>query len=186
MTMNRGDARRREHVLAAALPVFATFGYRKTSMDAVAQAADISRPGLYFFFAGKEELFRETMRQALDQAMGDVRAALATDDDIQARLVSALDAFLGRYVGTHINEGVDTLVQHGTAGLNDMYDNYRAAFLSALAQAVAASGPLTGAVTPHEIAEVLHAAATGWKHRVTDRAEFVDRLTTAVRVAMRP
>ncbi|MDT7845642.1 TetR/AcrR family transcriptional regulator [Streptomyces justiciae] len=184
--MNRGDARRREHVLAAALPVFATFGYRKTSMDAVAQAADISRPGLYFFFAGKEELFRETMRQALDQAMGDVRAALDAEENIQTRLVSALDAYLGRYVGTHINEGVDALLQQGTAGLSAMYDDYRSAFLGALAEAVAASGPLTDAVTPHEIAEVLHAAATGWKHRVTDRAEFVDGLTTAVRVAMRP
>lgn len=187
MAATRGDTQRREQVLAAALTVFATFGYRKTSMDAVAQAADISRPGLYFLFSGKAELFRETMRQALDEALGDVRTALAAPDaDLGARLVAALDANLGRYVGTHINEGVDDLLEHGTAQLESMYDDYRAAFLSALTEAVATSGRPTGSVTPRQIAEVLHAAAEGWKHRVADRPAFVDKLTMAVDVALRP
>jgi AcrR family transcriptional regulator len=174
-------------VLATALTVFATFGYRKTSMDAVAQAADISRPGLYFLFSGKEELFRETMRQAMDEALRDVRTALdAPGADLNARLVAALDGYLGRYVGTHISEGVDALLEHGTVQLHSMYDDYRAAFLDALAEAIAATGRPTGSVTPRQIAEVLHAAAAGWKHRVADRPEYVDKLTMAVNVALRP
>jgi TetR/AcrR family transcriptional regulator of autoinduction and epiphytic fitness len=187
MAATRGDTQRREQVLAEALTVFATFGYRKTSMDAVAQAADISRPGLYFLFSSKEELFRETMRQALDEAQRDVRAALDSPGaDLNVRLVAALDANLGRYVGTHINEGVDDLLEHGTAQLQSMYDDYRAAFIDVLAGAIAASGLSTGSVTPRQIAEVLHAAASGWKHRVADRPEFVDKLTMAVDVALRP
>lgn len=183
----RGDTQRREQVLAEALTVFATFGYRKTSMDAVAQAADISRPGLYFLFSSKEELFRETMRQALDEAQRDVCAALDSPGaDLNVRLVAALDANLGRYVGTHINEGVDDLLEHGTAQLQSMYDDYRAAFIDVLAGAIAASGRSTGSVTPRQIAEVLHAAASGWKHRVADRPEFVGKLTMAVDVALRP
>ncbi|MFF4311158.1 TetR/AcrR family transcriptional regulator [Streptomyces sp. 900105755] len=188
MTVTRGDTQRREQVLAAALTVFATFGYRKTSMDAVARAADISRPGLYFLFSGKEELFRETMRQELDRALADVRTALAAPGaDLDARLVAALDANLGRYVGTHLNEGVDELLEHGAAQLHDMYDDYRDAFLETLAQAITDSGRTApGAVTPREIAEVLQAAGEGWKHRVGDRAEFVRRLGVAVAVALRP
>ncbi|WP_185149359.1 TetR/AcrR family transcriptional regulator [Streptomyces sp. Ag109_O5-1] len=188
MTVTRGDAQRREQVLAAALTVFATFGYRKTSMDAVARAADISRPGLYFLFAGKEELFRETMRQELDRALDDVRTALAAPDaDLDARLVAALDANLGRYVGTHLNEGVDELLEHGTAQLHDMYDGHRGAFLDTLAEAITDSGrSATAGVTARQIAEVLQAAGEGWKHRVADREEFVGKLTTAVGVALRP
>ncbi|MER5787084.1 TetR/AcrR family transcriptional regulator [Streptomyces sp. NPDC001980] len=188
MTATRGDTQRREQVLAAALTVFATFGYRKTSMDAVARAADISRPGLYFLFSGKEELFRETMRQELDRALADVRTALAAPGaDLDARLVAALDAHLGRYVGTHLNEGVDELLEHGTAQLHDMYDAYRDAFLDTLAKAIDDSGRIVpGSVTPRQIAEVLQAAGEGWKHRVGDRAEFVRKLGVAVAVALRP
>ncbi|MFF5142224.1 TetR/AcrR family transcriptional regulator [Streptomyces sp. NPDC013157] len=188
MTAPRGDTRRREQVLAAALTVFATFGYRRTSMDAVARAADISRPGLYFLFSGKEELFRETVRQELDRALADVRTALdAPGADLDTRLVAALDASLGRYVGTHLNEGVDDLLEHGTAQLHDLYDDHRDAFLDTLAKAIADSGrPVPGTVTPRQIAEVLQAAGEGWKHRVADRTEFVRRLGVAVGVALRP
>ncbi|MFF7469969.1 TetR family transcriptional regulator [Streptomyces sp. NPDC008092] len=187
MTATRGDTQRREQVLAAALTVFATFGYRKTSMDAVARAADISRPGLYFLFSGKEELFRETMRQELDRALADVRTALAAPGaDLDARLVAALDANLGRYVGTHLNEGVDELLEHGTAQLHDMYDDYRDAFLDTLAKAIADSGRPAAGATPHQISEVLQAAGEGWKHRVADRGEFVRKLGVAVAVALRP
>ncbi|MFD4600810.1 TetR/AcrR family transcriptional regulator [Streptomyces sp. NPDC058464] len=188
MTATRGDTQRREQVLAAALTVFATFGYRKTSMDAVARAADISRPGLYFLFSGKEELFRETMRQELDRALADVRTALAAPGaDLGARLVAALDANLGRYVGTHLNEGVDDLLEHGTAQLHHMYDDYRDAFLDTLATAITDSGwTPAGDVTPRQIAEVLQAAGEGWKHRVADRPEFVTKLRMAVGVVFRP
>ncbi|MEU2282529.1 TetR family transcriptional regulator [Streptomyces sp. NPDC013178] len=183
MVTTRGDAQRREQVLEVALGVFATFGYRKTSMDAVARAADISRPGLYFLFSGKEELFRETMRQALEQALRGVRAALAAPGALDERLVAALDAYLGRYVGTHIGEGVDALLEQSR--LDSMYDDYREAFLSALAEALDASGQPARGVTPRQIAEVLHAAATGWKHTAADRAQYVALLTTAVTAVLR-
>ncbi|MFF4138939.1 hypothetical protein ACFY1B_47795 [Streptomyces mirabilis] len=67
-----------------------------------------------------------------------------------------------------------------------MYDHYRGAFLEALTEAVATSGRPTASVTPRRIAEVLHAVAEGWKHRVADRPAFVDKLTMAVDVALRP
>ena len=66
------EAGRREHVLEAALLTFARYGYRKASMEDVARAADISRPGLYFYFASKQDLFRAAVTHALD---GDVAAA---------------------------------------------------------------------------------------------------------------
>ncbi|MCG7205365.1 TetR/AcrR family transcriptional regulator [Streptomyces arenae] len=187
MTEVRGDSHRREQVLATALTVFATFGYRKASMDAVAQAADISRPGLYFLFSNKQELFRATMRQELDTALEDARAALKTPGaELEARVVAALDAYLGRYVGTHLSEGVDGLLENGAVRLNEMYDESRAAFIDELTEAVAASGRPGGDVTPRQIADVLEAAGEGWKHRVTTRHEFVEMLGVAVRVALRP
>ena len=186
MAGSHGHPQRREQVLAAALTVFAASGYRRTSMEAVAQAADISRPGLYFLFSNKEELFRETMRQALDEALRDAREALAADGNLNARVVAALDAQLGRYVGTHLNAGIEDLLDNSVTRLRGMYDDYRSAFVDVLSEAIAAApDPPTGAASPRQIAEVLQAAGESWKHRLTDRPEFVAKLAMAADVALR-
>ena len=43
--------------LDAAVTVFAEKGFRETSMDAIAAAADISKPMLYLYYGSKDELF---------------------------------------------------------------------------------------------------------------------------------
>src|SRR5688572_25054847 len=92
------DARRRA-LLDAALTVFLRYGFRKTSMDDVARAADISRQGLYLHFPTKEDLFRAATRHALEGALraaGDVLAERARP--LEARLVGAFDQWVGRWV----------------------------------------------------------------------------------------
>jgi len=49
-------ARRRLHVLRVATEMFARQGYRKTSMDEVAQRAGVAKGTLYTYFATKNEL----------------------------------------------------------------------------------------------------------------------------------
>src|SRR3954469_11999068 len=94
------DSPRQERVLAAALEVFGRYGFRKTSMDEIARAADISRQGLYLHFANKEALFRAAVRQELDTAVGDVSRSLREEGvGLEQRVVAAMDAWLGRYVG---------------------------------------------------------------------------------------
>jgi AcrR family transcriptional regulator len=91
---------RRTHVLDAALLVFARHGYRKASMDDVAKAADISRPGLYFHFSSKPELFRATVEHALDDSIKAAQLALADPGrPLRERLIEAFDHWSGRYAG---------------------------------------------------------------------------------------
>src|SRR4051812_8340467 len=96
---DEGD--RRERVLAIALATFARYGYKKTSMEDIARAADISRPGLYFLFTAKQQLFQAAVTQALE---GDVAAAERSLADRQRplrdRLIEAFDLWTGRYVGS--------------------------------------------------------------------------------------
>jgi len=58
-----GPELRRPLVLDAALPLFAEQGYEATSMQAIADAAEVSKPVLYSCFASKEELFAELARR---------------------------------------------------------------------------------------------------------------------------
>ena len=58
-----GPELRRPLVLDAALPLFAAHGYDDVSMQAIADAAEVSKPVLYSCFPGKEELFAELVRR---------------------------------------------------------------------------------------------------------------------------
>ena len=56
-----GPELRRPLVLDAALPLFARDGYEAVAMQAIADAAGVSKPVLYSCYASKEELFDELM-----------------------------------------------------------------------------------------------------------------------------
>jgi AcrR family transcriptional regulator len=80
LPVEKPEELRRTTLLEAALGVFLRFGYRKTSMDAVAQAAQISRQGLYLHFAHKEALFRSTVEYAFKTCVADGLKALAREE----------------------------------------------------------------------------------------------------------
>jgi TetR/AcrR family transcriptional regulator, regulator of autoinduction and epiphytic fitness len=185
------DRTRQEQVLAAALEVFGRYGFRKTSMDEVARSADISRQGLYLYFASKEALFRAAVRQELDTALGDASRCLNEEGAaLEQRVVAALDAWLGRYVGSMLASDISALLQNPAVQIEDMVDAAIAALDARLASAIAAATTARDrrrlGVTPEEITAVLHTVGQGARHlssaRGESRAEFVARLTAAVRL----
>jgi AcrR family transcriptional regulator len=187
------DRTRQERVLSVALEVFGRYGFRKTSMDEVARSADISRQGLYLYFASKEALFRAAVRQELDTALGDASRCLDEEGAaLDRRVVAALDAWLGRYVGSMLASDISGLLQNPAVQIGDMVDAAVAAFDARLANAVAAATAETDrwrlGVTPEEIAAALHTVGQGAKYlssaRGESRAEFVARVTPAVRLIL--
>jgi len=185
------DSGRRERVLAAALELFGRYGFRKASMDEIARSADISRQGLYLHFANKDALFRAAVRQELDTALGDVSRCLNEEGvGLERRAVAALDAWLGRYVGSMLASDIGNLLQNPAMRLSDTVDPASAAFDARLAAAIAAAMSENDrrrlGVTPEEIAGALHTVAQGAKYlsnaRAKSREEFVARMTGAVRV----
>src|SRR4051812_13723659 len=91
---------RRGVVLTAALETFLRYGYRKTSMEDIARAAAISRPGLYFLFTSKQELFAAAVTRALEQDLQTAAHVLNDESrSLPERLVDAFDAWTGRYLG---------------------------------------------------------------------------------------
>src|SRR5258705_10477164 len=102
---------REERIFAAALPVFGRYGFRQASMDEIARSADISRQGLYLHFASKDALFRAAVRHELDTALGDVARCLNEEGvGLARRAVAALDAWLGRYVGSKLTSDIGALL----------------------------------------------------------------------------
>jgi TetR/AcrR family transcriptional regulator, regulator of autoinduction and epiphytic fitness len=183
------DPRRRK-LMAAALTVFTRFGFRKTSMDEVARAANVSRQGLYLHFATKEALFRASVEHLLDTALTEASAALVDADlPLEKRLVAAFDAWIGRFVGM-LGPSAADLVAAANELVGPMVTEREGQFVEAVAKAVRASG-LSAAykpagVTGQKLAETLYAAARGLKYSAATREAFVEGMTVAVRVMCMP
>ncbi|MEV6171394.1 TetR/AcrR family transcriptional regulator [Streptomyces sp. NPDC051954] len=188
-TRSTTDSARRERVLAAALEVFGRHGFRKTSMEDVARSADISRQGLYLHFPNKEALFRAAVRQELDTALDEVSRRLDEEGaGLDRRIVAALDAWLGRYVGSMLASDIANMLENPATQLKDVVDTAISAFDARLAAAIA-SGTTENdrrrlGVTPEAVAAVLHTIGQGSKYLSGSREEFVARASAATQLAL--
>jgi TetR/AcrR family transcriptional regulator, fatty acid metabolism regulator protein len=91
---------RRQRVLEAALQVFTQAGYNDTAVEAIAQASNTSKGGLYFHFPSKQALFLALLDEASDALLRNVREAMTAESDPLARGEAALREVL-RQFGDH-------------------------------------------------------------------------------------
>jgi AcrR family transcriptional regulator len=180
------EAGRREHVLDAALLVFARYGYRKASMEDVARAAGISRPGLYFYFASKPDLFRAAVTHTLDGDIAAAERSLAdTDRPLRDRLIDAFDHWTGRYVGP-MTKDVAILIENSPELLGPMPTEYPVRFARMLTDALSAGiAADTGIAADSEgaasdVAQTLLSTANGIKHQASTREEFLARMAIGI------
>src|ERR1700751_2507153 len=170
-----GDPVRRQEILRGAIRTFARYGYRKTSMDDVAHDAGVSRPGLYFLFSNKKVLFEAAVRQLLDEALEQTRAALqGPDEPIDRRIADAIDHWLGGYVGGQSITDVGSLLESSQSQLGTTYSEYfgdchpirPAAIAGAVADGYAG---LPDGAPASDAGATGYAAANDGKHRAPDR-----------------
>jgi AcrR family transcriptional regulator len=153
-------------------------------MEDVARSADISRQGLYLHFANKEALFRAAVRQELDTALDEVSRRLNEKGvGLDRRVVAALDAWLGRYVGSMLASDIANVLENPAIQLKDVVEAASSAFDARLAEAIASATTENDhrrlGVTPAEVATVLHTVGQGSKYLSSSREEFVARVTAA-------
>ena len=85
----QGEPVSRDAVLSAAKERFATEGYEKTTLRAIARDAHVDPSMVLYLFGSKEELFRESLRLIIDPEVLVAALTGATDDepDIGTRMV---------------------------------------------------------------------------------------------------
>ncbi|MFJ9174528.1 TetR/AcrR family transcriptional regulator [Streptomyces sp. NPDC102360] len=180
--MSSPDTDRRTLVLDSAMATFARFGYRKTSMEEVARAAHISRPGLYFLFSSKETLFRAAVTQTLDQDISAIERILADlGRPLAERLVDAFDQWAGRYIGP-LSGDITAVIEDNPGLLGEIADTAPRRFETLITNAITLESARETA-TP--IARTLISTSIGLKHQAASREFYVDRMKTAVALLMR-
>ncbi|MET7375598.1 TetR/AcrR family transcriptional regulator [Micromonospora arida] len=180
---------KRNAVLAAAAGVFGRYGFQKTSMEAVAKAAGISRPGLYLMFPNKEQLYRAAMQGVMERAQQAMEACLADSaPSFDERVVAGLDALMGPYIDTQVARDLNDLLENSEPQLGSMFHDYQVraqATLRAHIDAAAPAGLLDEARSADDVMDLLFSAALTWKSTSTTRGEFRERLRRALRLLHR-
>ncbi|MFC8075666.1 TetR/AcrR family transcriptional regulator [Streptomyces sp. NPDC057307] len=171
------DTDRRTRVLDSAMVTFARFGYRKTSMDEVARAARISRPGLYFLFSSKETLFRAAVTRTLEHDITTVEHLLTdTGRPLPERLVAAFDQWAGRYVGP-LARDVAVVIEDNPDLLGEIVETTPRRFEELITEAIAAE---SGREAAPPIAQTMISASIGLKHQAASRELYLERLKVAI------
>ncbi|MBD0420375.1 TetR/AcrR family transcriptional regulator [Streptomyces sp. NPDC052309] len=164
------------------MATFARFGYRKTSMEEVARAAHISRPGLYFLFSSKEALFRAAVTQALERDITAVEHVLAdTGRPLPERLVEAFDQWAGRYIGP-LSRDVAAVIEDNPGLLGEIVETTPRRFEELITNAIALE---SGQEAAASIAQTMISTSIGLKHQAASREFYLDRLKVAIALLVR-
>jgi AcrR family transcriptional regulator len=112
MTETSAASSRREQIIASAIGVFLRYGYARTTMVDIAQAAGLTRPTLYATFPEKESIFSAVVETMVASKMAQIRDDLAQYRTFEKKLRFACDAWAA--------EGYDLVRSHPDAA--DMFD----------------------------------------------------------------
>ncbi|MFG2500773.1 TetR/AcrR family transcriptional regulator [Streptomyces sp. NPDC048441] len=176
------DTDRRTKVLDSTMVTFARFGYRKTSMEEVARAAHISRPGLYFLFSSKEILFRAAVTQALERDITTVEHVLADPSrPLPERLVEAFDQWAGRYIGP-LTHDVAAVIEDNPDLLGEIAETTPRRFEELITEAIAVE---SGHDAAPLVAQTMISASIGLKHQAASREFYLERLEVAIDLLVR-
>lgn len=187
--MTTPERNRRGQILSSALAIFLRFGFRKTSMDDIARALDLSRQALYSHFRNKDDLFRATLEHALLTASRDGAARLSDKGEpLLDRIALAYEEHLGRYIGlgadlADLHEATQRL---GADMMQRSEDEFRALVRTAIDREGLPSAYRKRGVSAEDLSQAIDALARGTKHLANSREDFGRRLRDQLRVLLVP
>ncbi len=91
--------KKKELILKTAKDVFSLYGYKKTTVEDIADAMNMTKSNLYFYVKSKQDLYDQVVRIALDEWFGRVSDSLEGVEDLRERFrLLATNAY------TYLNE----------------------------------------------------------------------------------
>jgi AcrR family transcriptional regulator len=186
-----GFADKQDMILTAAFHTFAAYGFRRATMDDIAQGAGMSRTALYLHFRNKEDIFRSLTVRYFDEAVAAMRAALnapgqSPAEALHAAFIAKDGKFMDVVLGTpHGRELLDA----GFSLAADLAEAGEARMTEELAAFLNRHRIAPGLGTAAEMSEMLKAALKGLKFSAGSLAEYRSdqaRLATLFAMALTP
>ena len=166
-----GGSAKPNAIVLAGLQLFTQYGYRKTSIDDIANAAQVAKRTVYLHFENKAAVFLAILEYLGDQVRQRCAAAESAGGTAVDRLTGLLDAYFGMAFeifskSEHMPELEETFSKLARARIGDLnteYENRLASFLRSLEKTGAIGGPPQG-LTVEQIVHILVRTAEGAKH----------------------
>jgi AcrR family transcriptional regulator len=158
-------------IVLAGLRLFTQYGYRKTSVDDIALAAQVAKRTVYLHFENKAAVFLAILEYLGDQVRQRCAAAESAGGTAVNQLTGLLDAYFGMAFelfskSEHMPELEETfskLARTRIGGLNTEYEDRLARFLRSL-QKTGAIGRAPQGLSVQQIVHILMRTAEGAKH----------------------
>jgi AcrR family transcriptional regulator len=158
-------------IVLAGLRLFTQYGYRKTSIDDIAQAAQVAKRTVYLHFENKAAVFLAILEYLGDQVRLRCAAAENAGGSAVDRLAALLDAYFGMAFelfskSEHMPELEDTfskLARSRIGELNTEYEGRVARFLRSLQRRGEIGGPPQG-LSLEQTVRILMRTAEAAKH----------------------
>lgn len=87
----------RDLVLRAAMVRFTNYGYKRTSLEDIANEANLSRPTIYAYFKNKKTILRSVSQGIHDVTLANIEIALNLDATLEQRLLQCFNAWTEPY-----------------------------------------------------------------------------------------
>ena len=165
---------RQDTILDAAFHAFATYGYRRTSMDDIARGAGMSRTALYLHYRNKEDIFRSLALRYFDEALRDMTAALnRPGQTLEQALLAAFVAKDGKFMETVLTTPHgEELMDAGFSVTGDLAAAGEARMVAVLGEWLARRRLPEGLGSGDEVAQAIVAAMKGLKTQARSLPDY--------------
>ncbi len=178
---------RLERILDAAYAAFARHGVRRTTMDDIAVAAEMSRAAVYQHVHNKDDAFRRLTTRIFDSALEAAKTAAAQDGPLAERLHDALSAKMELVLQLVADSPhAEELLGAGSRLTSDVYDDFAAAMHDLVTRTVAEAEDRGEVklvdIEPTEVADLALALTKGLEIDLSDADLVRRRLRLGIRM----
>ncbi|NQX63073.1 TetR/AcrR family transcriptional regulator [Paenibacillus qinlingensis] len=180
------DDKKKLHIQSVALDVFFKYGYKRVSMNEIAEAAGISRAGLYLHFKSKEEVFNATILHYGDTLIEEIMEGLSSkktpeDQILYAFEVWSINNFDQSLNSPEVKEMTDSSYAFSKEALDASYNKLGVVLTSILeSQTKFAGSP--NSLSPEKLAHLLTSALRGFKIVAKNSSELRQMIEDLLRI----
>jgi AcrR family transcriptional regulator len=181
---------RQAAILAAAVKVFFQFGYRKTSMEDVAAAAQVSRQTLYLQFHDKERLFRAALEYVTEQMLASIKRLVANKKGtVEQKLMGVFEVLCEDSLALSSQVNIAELVVVARSQMESIVSRFEADVLSVIADILTQAGTATRwerhGISAQELALHLLDTSAGVKSATGNLSDYKQRMALAIRIIVK-
>ncbi|HKF39195.1 MAG TPA: TetR/AcrR family transcriptional regulator [Ktedonobacteraceae bacterium] len=170
MTQNK-----EEKVLTAAREVFMRYGFKRTTMSDLADAAQMSRPALYLIFSSKEDVFRALVTQIFTDLLREVREGVSKHDEVADQLTGAFEVWCVRpFEMIQVSPDAKDILESGYAFATEITVQAFGDFEQILSDVLRpiVSSQADPPLSAEQLAHILTTAAVGFKESASSAVQL--------------